>query len=69
MIDEISDWEIAYPQRTFWYLNVPTSSDRADVWKTFVTETLGLPIAQARTDSLAKHAVKKWCLDYDMHAH
>jgi hypothetical protein len=67
MIDDIGDWEIAFPQRTFWYLNIPNSSDRADVWKSFVIDILGRPMAEARTDSLAKHTVKNWCLEYDMH--
>ena len=66
MIEEIGDWEIAFPQRTYWYINFPNSSDRAETWKNFVVDVLGLPAAQARTDSIAKQAVKNWCLEYDM---
>jgi hypothetical protein len=66
MLDQIADWEIAHPQRTFWFLNIPNSSDKADVWKKIVMETLGKPTNDARTDSVAKQTVKEWCLEFNM---
>jgi len=66
MIDTIVDWEISHPQRTFWFLRFPNSSDNAQTWKSFVTSVLGLPIADARTDSIAKQSVKNWCAEYDL---
>ena len=66
MNDDIGDWEISYPQRTFWFLQVPTSTDRAEVWKSFVTNVLGLKPVLARTDSTAKQTVKEWCLEFEM---
>jgi hypothetical protein len=65
-IDDIGDWEIAFPQRTFWFLDIPNSSHRADVWKSFVINILGRPLAEARTDAIAKQTVKEWCAQYDM---
>ena len=61
-MDDIADWEIAHPQRTFWFLNIPSSSDNGDTWKTFVINTLGMAAKEASTVSLANQAVKNWCL-------
>jgi hypothetical protein len=60
MIDEISDREIKYPQRTAWAFHVPKSSDDAATWKSFVIEVLGLPEINARTAVIAKETVKNW---------
>jgi hypothetical protein len=61
MIDTIGDWEIEFPQRTFWQMEMPKSSDNAQKWKTFATTILGVPLPQARTEAMAKQAVKEWC--------
>ena len=66
MIDTISDWEIGHPERTYWSLNIPSSSDNAQTWKTFVTMILGKPPQDARTDAMAKQTVEEWCAEYNM---
>jgi hypothetical protein len=66
MIDTISDWEIEHPERTYWSLNIPASSDNAQTWKNFVTMILGKPPTDARTDAMAKQTVKEWCAEYNM---
>ena len=67
MIDDIGDLLVMSPLRTFWYLNFPNSSDKADVWKSFVIDILEKPIGDARTDAKAKQTVKEWCAEYNMH--
>ena len=66
MIDAISDWEILHPQRTYWFLRIPNSTDNAQAWKSFVITILGYEPADARTDAIAKQTVKNWCQEYDL---